>query len=71
MWNLKKVIKMNLFTKQKQTYRLREWTYGYQQGSVEGREKLGGWNGHIHTTIYKIGKQQGPTVEHRTILNIL
>ena len=23
---------MNLFTKQKQTHRLREWTYGYQWG---------------------------------------
>ena len=28
MWNLKKMIKMNLYTKQKQTHRLREWTYG-------------------------------------------
>ena len=29
MWNLKKnMVQMNLFTKQKQTYRLREWIYG-------------------------------------------
>ena len=28
--NLKIMIQMNLFTKQKQTHRLREWTYGYQ-----------------------------------------
>ena len=31
MWNLKK-IQMNLFTKQKQTHRLRKHTYGYQRG---------------------------------------
>ena len=31
MWNLK-MIQMNLFTKQKQTYRHRKQTYGYQRG---------------------------------------
>ena len=36
MWNLKKkMIQVNLFTKQKQTHRLRERTYGY--GGREGR----------------------------------
>ena len=24
----------------------------------------------IHTTVYKIGKQQGPTVEHRELYSI-
>ena len=33
----KKLIQMNLFTKQEQTYRLRKQTYGYQWGKVEGR----------------------------------
>ena len=33
MQNLKnRMIQMNLFTKQKQTHRLREWTYGYWWG---------------------------------------
>ena len=32
---------MNLFTKQKQTHRLREQTYGYQGGRVGWRDKLG------------------------------
>jgi len=27
-----------------------------------GRNKLGVWDEHIHTTIYKIDNQQGPTV---------
>ena len=32
MQNLKKMIQMNVFTKQKQTHRLRERTYGYRWG---------------------------------------
>ena len=31
MWNLKKYIQMNIFTKQKQTYRHREQIHGYQR----------------------------------------
>ena len=34
MLNLKKKIQMNLLTEQKQTHRLREQTYGYQEGRV-------------------------------------
>ena len=43
MWNLKKMIQMNLFTKQKQTHRFRKQTSGYQRGK-EGRDKLGVWD---------------------------
>ena len=34
MWNLKKMIQMNLFTKQKQTHRHRKQTCGYQRGKA-------------------------------------
>ena len=34
--NLKRKIQMNLFTEQKQTHRLRERTYDYQEGRVVG-----------------------------------
>ena len=34
MWNLKKMIQRNLFTKQ--THRHRKQTYGYQKGIEEG-----------------------------------
>ena len=51
---------MNFITKNKQIHRLR--TYGYQNGKVERRGKLGGWEQHTHTTIYKLNKQQGPTI---------
>ena len=33
-----------------------------QRGKMVGRDKLGVWNSHIHTTIYEIDNQQGPTV---------
>ena len=45
---------MNLFTKQKYSYRSRKQTYGYQR--EEGGEKLGDWDCHIHTTIYETDK---------------
>ena len=40
----KKMVQMNLFTKEKQTHRLREETYGYQQGRMGSRDKLGVWD---------------------------
>ena len=42
MWNLKIIIQMNLFTKQKHTHKHRKQTYGYQRGS--GGDKLGVWD---------------------------
>ena len=57
---------MNLFMKQKQTHRHRKQTYGYQRAQGR-RDKLEVWDQQIHTTIYKIGKQQGPTVQHREL----
>ena len=40
MWNVifKKLVPINLFTKQKQTYRYRKQTYGYQRGNMGGGE---------------------------------
>ena len=35
-----------------------------------GRDKLGVWDYHIHTTTYKIGNQQGPTVYHGELYSI-
>ena len=40
----KKLIQMNLFTKQKQTYRHRKHTYGYQRDNGVGVDKLRVWN---------------------------
>ena len=39
----KKMVQMNLFTKQKQSHKCRKQTYGYQRG--KGRsDKLGDWD---------------------------
>ena len=43
MWNLKNILQMNLFTKQKQTQGHRKQTYGYQKRS-RGRDKLEVWD---------------------------
>ena len=52
---------MNLFTKQKQTHRHRKYAYSYQRGK-EVRDKLGVWAQQISITVYKIDKQQDPTL---------
>ena len=51
MWNClyreskkKKIIQMNLLTKQKQAHRLRELIYGYQGRRVVERDRLGIWD---------------------------
>ena len=43
-------------TKQKQTHRHRKQTYCYQRRKGGGRDKLGVWDQHVHTTIYKVDK---------------
>ena len=58
----KKMIQMNLFTKQKQSYRCPKQIYGYQRGNVGGRGKSGAWEEYTHSTIYKIVNQQEYTV---------
>ena len=60
---------MNLYIKQKQTHRRRKQTYGYQRGKWR-RDKVGVWDQHKHTTIYKIDNQQGPTVQYKKLYSI-
>ena len=45
---------------QEEQTRFRKQTYGSQKGKVEGGDKLGVWNEHKHTTVYKIDHQQRP-----------
>ena len=54
------MIQMNLFTKRKQTHR--ERIYDYQQGKMGGRDSQGLWDRHVHTALFKMDNQQGPTV---------
>ena len=68
------MIQINLFTKQKQTHKLRERTYGYWSGGEGwggGRENQGVWDRHVLTAIFKMDNQQGPTVQHRDLCSML
>ena len=53
---------MNLSRKQKQTHRHREQTCGCQGGGEWGRDELGVWDQKMQTIVYRMDKQQGPTV---------
>ena len=35
------------------------------------RDSSGVWDGHVHTTIFQMDYQQGPTVEHRELCSVL
>ena len=69
---------MNLFTKQKQTYRLERmnlwlavgWGGGGGEG-CRGRDNKRVWDGHEHTATFKMDNQQAPTVEHRELCSML
>ena len=53
---------MRLLRKQKEVHSLREQTYGCQRG---GKGQMGSWrvwDGYVHTAIFKMDNQQGPTV---------
>ena len=59
MWNLLKMIQLNLFTKQKHTQKINLWL---PEG--EGRRgRLGIWDRHAHTAIFKKDNQQGHTIK--------
>ena len=53
---------MNLFIKQKQTQGHREQTCGCHGGGGGGRNGEGTWGYQMQTIIYRVDKQQVPTV---------
>ena len=53
---------MNLFTKKKQTHRLREQIYGSQRGRVRWRDSKRVWKGTVHIASFKIDNQQAASV---------
>ena len=68
MWNLKKKKGTNeLIYKTEidpQTQKTNLWL---PKGKGGGRDKLGVWDEQIHTTLYKVDKQQGLTIQHRKL----
>ena len=65
----KKTIQMNLFTKQKQTYRHRTKLV-VTKGYTRRRETLGVWEEHTHTTACKIDRQQYRTAQGMLLNNL-
>ena len=61
---------VNLSTKQKQTHRHRDQTCGCQGGGRRDRDGLGLWGWQMQTIIFRMDKQQGPTVQHRELYPI-
>ena len=59
MWNLKN--NTNEYIYKTETDRHRKQTNGYQRG---WGDKLGVWDQQTQTTIHKIDKEQGPTVQY-------
>ena len=59
---------MNLFTKQKQTQRFREQTYASDE--VGERDRLRVRDGRIYTALFKMGSQQGSTIQHRELCSV-
>ena len=55
------------YLQNKQTHRHRKQIYGYQKGKTGINQEFGI---KIHTTIYKIDNQQGPTIQHRKLYPI-
>ena len=55
---------MNLSTKQKQTHRHRGWTCGSRGARAWGRQRLGVWDQQREAITCRIGKEEGPGVQH-------
>ena len=64
------MIQINLFTKWKQTHKLRERIYGCQVGRGEVH-KLGVLDWYVYTVIFKIDNLKGSTVKHSELYSVL
>ena len=60
------MIQMNLFKKQKQTHR-ELWL---PRGN-DGGKGYGAWDQHVHTAVFKMDNQKGPTAQHRKLWSML
>ena len=54
---------MNLFTKLKQTQSVQnKFMVAGAGGKIRGRDSYGVWDGQVHTVMFKMDNQKGPTV---------
>ena len=55
MWNLKNDTNEPIYKTETDSQTLRTDLWSTKEKGGRGRDKLGGWDRHMHTTIYKIG----------------
>ena len=60
---------MNLSMKQKQTHKENRLMVAKGEAQ-QGKEGLGSWGWQMETSIYRIEKQQSPSVQHRELHSI-
>ena len=70
MWNLN-TTQMSISMKHKHihTYRKNRLNGCQEEGGQE-KEGLGDWDQKVQTIMYRMDKQQGPTVQHRELYSI-
>ena len=69
--SLKKCYKW-VYLQQKQTQTYRTNLRLYQEGRIQrGRDRLGGWDWHVRTAIFKICNQEEPSIQHRELFSVL
>ena len=71
MWNLKINDTTELIYKTErnsQAQRISLWLPGKKDGE---RGSQGDWDGHVHTALFKMDNQQGPTTQHRELCSML
>ena len=66
----RKIIQMNLFTRQEQRCRHREKTCGCSGGRKE-QDKLEDYDRHIYTTVCKTDSPWKPAINHRELSLVL
>ena len=69
MWNLKQDTNELIYETEidSRTQKTGLWL---PKGKGDGGDKLGVWDQQIQTNIYKIDKEQSPTVQHRELQSI-
>ena len=43
----------------------------YKTDGCQGKDSWGVWDGYVHTAIFKMDNQQGPTVQHMELYSVL
>ena len=71
MLSVKEITQMNLQNSNRVTDTEDKLMVAGGRGKMRGRDSQGVGDGLVHTAIFKMGDQQGPTVQHMELCSIL